>query len=129
MKWYLKMFRRLLNTSVHNAFVFHRANKQNPRPILIQIAAHRRNLKTHSKTIESPRQGRPSKTSLPDRLTARHFIERIPRTEKNAKPRKWRAVCCIKMGKRKETCFRCKDCGVGLCLEECFRIYHTQASY
>jgi hypothetical protein len=27
MKWYLKMFRRLLNTSVHNAFIVHRANK------------------------------------------------------------------------------------------------------
>jgi hypothetical protein len=27
MKWYLKMGRRLLNTSVHNAFIVHRANK------------------------------------------------------------------------------------------------------
>jgi hypothetical protein len=34
------------------------------------------------------RQGRHSKTTLPERLTARHFIERIHIIEKKAKPTK-----------------------------------------
>ncbi|PSN48302.1 hypothetical protein C0J52_19252 [Blattella germanica] len=62
-------------------------------------------LETHGKTLESPRQGRPSKLPTPDRLTARHFIERIPPTDKKAKPTKRCPVCCKKTGKRKETSF------------------------
>jgi hypothetical protein len=113
MKWYLKMFRRLLNTSAHNAFIVHRANKDTKTldQFSFRLQLIKEILETHSKTTESPRQGRPSKTPLPYRLTARHFIERIPRKEKNAKPRKRCAVCCTKIGKRKETCFWFKDSG------------------
>jgi hypothetical protein len=45
------------------------------------------------------------RTSLPDRLAARHFVERIPPSEKKAKPMKRCAVCCKASGKRKEMTF------------------------
>jgi hypothetical protein len=131
MKWYLKMFRRLLNTSVHNALIIYNANKDR-KPLdhlSFRLQLIKEILETHGKTLESPRQGRPSKLPTPDRLTARHFIERIPPTDKKAKPTKRCPVCCKKTGKRKETSYWCKDCGVGLCFENCFRIYHTEANF
>ncbi|XP_021914858.1 uncharacterized protein LOC110827459 isoform X8 [Zootermopsis nevadensis] len=66
-------------------------------------------------------------TMDPPVIRTNHFIEKIPPTRKKAKPTRRCAVCCKRTGKRKETSFWCQDCKVGLCLKECFKIYHTQA--
>lgn len=71
--------------------------------------------------------GRPSETPASCWDRTNHFIEKIPPTRKKAKPTRRCAVCCKRTGKRKETSFWCQDCKVGLCLKECFKIYHTQA--
>jgi hypothetical protein len=36
---------------------------------------------------------------------------------------------CYSRGKRSETVWQCKKCGVALHLEECFEVYHTQQLY
>jgi hypothetical protein len=130
-KWYTKLFKRLLNISVHNAFVLYRES-QNVKQLShldFRLQIIKELFEVHGKNLEPPRLGRPSKTPMPGRLTARHFVERIPPSEKKAKPTKRCAVCCKTSGKRKETSFWCRDCGVGLGFEECFRIYHTQATF
>lgn len=103
MKWYLKLFRRLLNTSVHNSYIIYNASNSVKAldHLSFRLQLIRELLDTHGKQTDVPRSGRPSKTPIPDRLTARHFIERIPPTEKKAKPTRRCVVCCKKTGKRK----------------------------
>jgi hypothetical protein len=62
------------------------------------------------------------------RLLERHFPERIPPTERKSRPTK-RCVVCYKKKRRRETVFWCPDCVVGLCVEGCFKTYHTKLSY
>ena len=61
-------------------------------------------------------------TDNPMRLTERHFPSLyISRRKKRSR----RCVVCSKNDKRSESRYACKDCNVGLCVDTCFRIYHT----
>ncbi|KAK3725592.1 hypothetical protein RRG08_043010 [Elysia crispata] len=63
------------------------------------------------------------------RLTGRHFIEQIPATAKE-RPQK-RCRVCSKKGVRRDVRYHCPDCPSkpGLCLQHCFRAYHTLECY
>ena len=60
------------------------------------------------------------------RLTARHFIEYIPE-----KRRLRCSVCTGKKSRFSGSRVRtwCADCGVGLCIGQCFRKYHITLMY
>ncbi|CAK9830500.1 PiggyBac transposable element-derived protein 4 [Anthophora retusa] len=62
----------------------------------------------------------------PLRLIERHFpsLYKPPRKNRNR-----RCVVCTANDKRRESRYECKDCNVGLCVEPCFRIYHTELHY
>lgn len=64
------------------------------------------------------------------RLCGRHFIDILPPTEK-ARPQKRCRVCAKKLRVRKDTRYYCPDCPSkpGLCLQNCFRDYHTKRFY
>jgi uncharacterized Zn-finger protein len=64
----------------------------------------------------------------PKRLTERHFPERIPPTGRKAKPYR-RCVVCVRKGQRKESQYWCSDCEAALCLEGCFKVYHTLLNF
>jgi hypothetical protein len=80
----------------------------------------------HWSGVERKVSGHHSTDKTVPRLIERHFLERIPPTEKKAKPTK-RHVVCYKEGKRRETVFWCPDCEAGLCVEGCFKTYPHQA--
>ena len=73
-------------------------------------------------------------TGTTGRLTQRHFLRHIPSTTKKYAARVCH-VCTSRSKKqtgkasRKETRFECEQCGVALCLENCFKIYHTKKQY
>jgi hypothetical protein len=58
------------------------------------------------------------------RLLERHFPKRIPPTERKSVPTK-KCVVCYKNNK-KETVFWCPDYEANLCVEGCFKTYHTK---
>jgi len=62
------------------------------------------------------------------RLVERHFPERIPPTEKKARPSK-RCVVCYKNNRRRETVFWCPECEAALCVEGCFKAFHTKLNF
>lgn len=74
-----------------------------------------------------------------DRLTGRHFISKIVQKEgQKSKPLRTCPVCNVPTGKRRtpgdarkvvRSTYECKDCDVGLCVDPCFRIYHTYKDY
>jgi hypothetical protein len=74
-------------------------------------------------------RGRLSSSSTPLRLQAQtwaHFPMHVPPTEKKKK-KCYKKMCC--KGKRSESSWQCKKCGVALHLPDCFEIYHIQTSY
>ncbi|XP_068082602.1 piggyBac transposable element-derived protein 4-like [Anabrus simplex] len=77
---------------------------------------------------ESLSPGRRSVDNTVPRLTERHFLQRISPTASKARPQK-RCVVCYKQGKRKESVYWCPDCETFLCVEECFKIYHTKLNF
>src|SRR5215510_1156610 len=40
-----------------------------------------------------------------------------------------RCVVCYKSNRRKETVFWCPECEVALCVEECFKVFHTKLHF
>jgi len=99
-KWYIKLFRRLLNTTVLNCIVICRVRKF---------------------------QGHHSTDKNVPRLLEKHFTERIPPTGKKARPA--RCVVCYKNNRRKETVFWCPECEAALCVEECFKAFHFKLNF
>ena len=61
------------------------------------------------------------------RLTGRHFAKPVPATNARSKPFRRCRVCRIRHQIRKETKFYCPDCPgePALCIDPCFKIYHT----
>jgi len=56
------------------------------------------------------------------RLTERHFLRKgAPKTEKS-KPQ--RRCVCSKHRRKKTSVYCCQICDAGLCLEDCFELYH-----
>lgn len=85
------------------------------------------------KTTNISRSGRPSSVPTPLRLSARHFPDFIPPTEKKTNPTRQCFICALKRNEenkriRKETRYMCRDCDVPLCVIPCFKIYHTVAN-
>jgi hypothetical protein len=64
--------------------------------------------------------GRNASDNTIPRLTERNFLRKVQPTGK--KESDHRGFMCTKHGKRKETVYRCKECDVGLCLEDCFKV-------
>jgi hypothetical protein len=73
-------------------------------------------------------RGRKAYDNTVKRLTERHFLRKVaPKTEKS-KPQR-RCVGCSKHGKKKTSVYFCQICDVGLCLEDCFELYHMKFNY
>jgi len=62
------------------------------------------------------------------RLTERHFLRKVAPKTKKSKPQR-RCVVHSKHGKKKTSVYCFQKCNVGLCLEECFELYHTKLNY
>ncbi|XP_014483478.1 PREDICTED: piggyBac transposable element-derived protein 4-like isoform X2 [Dinoponera quadriceps] len=126
LKWYRDFFFHLIDICVWNAYCLYK-HKNNE---TISMAKFQLQLikeiidKYHHDYIKNQRRD----TDNPMRLTERHFpslYTSMPR----GKNRSRRCVVCSKHDKRSESRYECKDCNVGLCIDPCFRIYHTQLHY
>ena len=63
------------------------------------------------------------------RLFESHFISTYPNRGSKKKYPQVNCVLCYANKKRKDTRYWCSKCGVGLCLLECFEVYHTKIDY
>jgi hypothetical protein len=129
-KWYMKLFKRLLNVAIHNSMVIYRSlpEKTHMDTLKFRISLAQGLVEKYGPRVPRPVHGRPSVVPPPKRLTERHFLERIPATGKKAKPQR-RCVVCTKHGMRKDTVYWCSDCEAGLCLHGCFKDYHTKLNF
>ena len=124
-KFYLKIFRHLLDITVLNSFViYHKMGGKMSRLNFIILLGETL-ISKNQPSVQSTSIGRPScmveKTS---RLIGRHFPDYCPATEKNPKPTR-KCAQCRKNNIRKQSSYWCPDCEVGLCVSPCFKIWHT----
>ena len=72
-----------------------------------------------------PLQTRPVDADAnPSRHVERHFIRTLPATQNKARAQR-ECLRCSKLGIRRDTRFWFSKCGVALCFNECFEVYHT----
>lgn len=136
LKWWKKLFFHLFVMSISNAFMLYRETRQPEMKKNVHLASFMRDLGEYFvKEGGKEAQSQPGTSSTSNRLLGRHFVDKIPPTEKKAHPTRVCKVCTDKSkavtGKsgRKETSWWCSVCEVGLCVPECFKIYHTKANY
>jgi len=129
-KWYIKLFRRLLNITVLNRMVICPIDSGHTKidHFKFRVELVQALLTEHESESVRKFQGHHSTDKNVPRLLERHFPERIPPTLKKARPTK-RGVVWYKNNKRKETVFWCPECEAALCVEECFKAFHTKLNF
>jgi hypothetical protein len=129
-KWYLKFFKRLLNVAIHNTVVICRClpDNKNMNPPKFRLSLAQGLMERHGSGVPRPVYGCLSVEPSPERLTVQHFPGHIPATRKKAKPQR-KCVVCTKHGRRKECIYWCSECEAGLCLDGCFKKYHTHLNF
>ncbi|PNF13973.1 hypothetical protein B7P43_G08681 [Cryptotermes secundus] len=125
-KWYMKLFRKLLNTSVLNALIYKSNTGKNIGQLSFKIELVEGLFVKYASAVEHKMPGRHASDNSVLRLTERHFISRISPRSTKARPQR-RCVVCKKCGK-KEMVYWCEACDVVLCIE-CFRDYHTKLNF
>jgi hypothetical protein len=126
-KWYMKLFRRLLNAMVLNSLVIYRQNiGQNIDHIKFRMELVEGLLVKYS--VQHRMSGNHDGDKTIKRLMEHHFPRRVPPTEKKCKPTR-QCVVCSRHNKRRETAYYCQDCDVTLCVNGCFEACHTRKNY
>jgi hypothetical protein len=143
LKWWKKVFFHVLGLAVLNAYILYKL--KTARPVLQRV--FRRDLVKQlvdSGEVTAPGQ-RGRKRAAPEafvRLSGRHFMAKLPPTEKKANPTRRCVVCGPgetsifqtthpgePVPKRigRESSFECQQCHQCLCVVPCFELFHTKA--
>jgi len=129
-KLYLKLFKRLLKSRVLNLFVVYRQVRgRNIQQLSYRIQLVEGLFTKYARAVETQSvPGRQASDNTVPQLTERYFLRKVaPKTEKSKPQRKY--VVCSKHGKKKTSVYCCQICDAGLCLEDCFEMYHTKLNY
>jgi hypothetical protein len=130
-KGYRKIFLYLLDMCIFNSFsVYHKITGKKKTSYADFRINTAQQLLESVKLPEYSRQGRPSSSTTPIRLKANMGpLSNVHSFHREEKKNTKRCVVCYSRGKRSESVWQCKKCGVALHIEECFEVYHTQQSY
>jgi hypothetical protein len=120
-----------LNATVLNALIVYRRNCDKPVEhssfkVLLVEGLFSKYRATGERKVGQP--GRHTSDNMIPRLTEHNFLRKVQPRGGKARPQR-RCVVCTKHGRKKETVYCCRECNVGLCLEDCFEAYHTELNY
>ena len=132
-KWYKKFFFHLLDMAVLNAHVLYQKRSGQ----IISFRKFKQNLtKQLVEEYHTPRTslpGRQPSVDYPARLTERHFPHLVPQTGAQGSRTQRKCHVCRhtarKPSQRKDTRYMCLECDVALCIDPCFKDYHTLKRY
>ena len=129
-KLYLKLFKRLLNSTVLNSIVVYRqVTGKNIEQLSYRIQLVEGLFTKYSCAAgERSVPGRHASNNTIPQLTERHFLRKVSPKSEKSKPQR-RCVVCTKHGKKKTSVHCYQICDMGLCLEDCFELYHTKLNY
>ncbi|CAF1401911.1 unnamed protein product [Adineta ricciae] len=127
-KWYKKLFLHILDMALLNGYIIYKQKTGKRLTFLDYRLEVTREIVQKFGSLKKKGRGRPSLTSEPLRLTGRHFPSRIEPNGNNHIRRRKCIVCSrtnLAPKKRTDTLYECVDCDVGLCIDDCFKKYHT----
>lgn len=130
-KWYLKIFRRIFNASLLNAYIIYCNNlKRLPVGDTPRLLTHREFRSQIGEDLflrfsESVDRDLPQSTPVISTFPISHYImpHRIPTGSRKTLQRRCRV--CTARGKRSQTSYECETCNIPLCVGECFKDFHT----
>lgn len=129
-KWQFKLFKILLNMTIHNArILLEKSTNIKIDSLGFRLSLVQTIIERHLKSLL---QKEITSNFPAERLTARHFIRQIsiPGEEFSTKINNMCSICkacvwCKQNGRDSKTTFECPDCNVALCLDICFEEFHT----
>lgn len=129
-KWYKKLFFHFLDICIINSHALYKeVTKRRSSIADFQLEVARKLIAKYC-TADVTANSRHSSKEHPLRLTARHFVSKVPKPdERKSRPAVRRCVVCSKKGKRSDTTYQCSVCDVGLCVLPCFETYHTKNKF
>lgn len=126
-KWYMKVFKRLLNTSLLNTFIIFRKMPSTSKPL-----SHRRFRKAVGEALIQtglPNLAPFRPTPAPDRYRrlqkGDHFVAFTGNILNKTSRVQKRCVRCTAAGRRSMVTLKCTLCDVALCVGLCWADYHT----
>ena len=129
-KWYRKLFFGFLDITLLNANAIYNHHTQKKCPAL-QFRLNLVEQILGKYFVPQERPSRPLDKLSAFRLSGRHFPKLCSKTGKKDKRR--RCVVCSQTTKEKrkrvESYYECTECDVGLCIDPCFEVYHTQKCF
>ncbi|CAF0814755.1 unnamed protein product [Didymodactylos carnosus] len=121
-KWYKKLFIHIIDMTILNCFILYKEiTKKNISFIDFSMQIIGQIIEKYGFQVKTQR-GRPSLDN-PSRLIERHFISTIPENKQR------RCVVCSAHNIAKKTRYECTECNVGLCIDVCFKNFHTLKDY
>lgn len=134
-KWYIKLFKRLLNASIQNSRVLVESSlKARQDNLKFRLELVHSILTLHHSRIPLSRRAESSHTSaiFPNILHT-HWPVHVQQSDadlaRNRKTRRYCVICFQEGRKTQRTVFKCDTCDVPLCVENCFKNYHTCVRY
>lgn len=125
-KFYKKIFLRLLDMCGLNAYILYKKDRGQLDRLHFLIECVEKIVENNIVSTH-PKPSTSNSTPKPARLVGRHFPEQMKSDTGKTKSRKCRV--CYKKGARKESTYWCPDCAVALCINNCFKIYHTEIEF
>ena len=126
-KWTKKLFFHLTDMTILNAFLIHKScGGKMPHKKFREILVRELIIFSQEQNVTSSgiSKGRPSQTaSQLSRLEVKHS-QHWP-----AKGKRRRCRVCSLRKQTATTHYYCKKCDVGLCIEECFEMWHTRLDF
>ena len=137
-KWWKKLFFHLHTLVMTNAYTLHKKALVNKQMKVIPLKKFVQSV--GDELCKEVRLQNITNAEPTDRLTGRHFMEKIPPTNHKENVQRKCKVCSKRAAyekqhgltvtcKRKESTYQCKTCKVALCVVPCFEIYHTQTDF
>ena len=132
-KWYKKVFFHLINYAVLNSYSMYKINTgAHTTFATFQLELTRQLIAKYKKTPRGSQGGRPASGDIPNRLVDRHFPSLVASKPGRSNRQRVCHVCAhtqMKSKKRHDSRYECVQCNVGVCIPECFRIFHTVKKY
>lgn len=121
LKWYVKIFKRLLNVSILNAYIMYSESlRRRGKPAM----THREFRYDLAKSIVERHRSLEISRPIGELMRLRRDIVHVPRYLSGSVNRK-RCKICTGVGRSKLVNSHCFTCGVGLCFEECWEKWHS----
>lgn len=132
-KWWKRAAFHLIHLAKVQAFLVFKM--MNPASKQTQLQFTLELVESLTKDSEPPAAFQRRQANPPKRMKEKHYITKVPVKGKTSFPSRVCVVCSTRRldgsgyAKKKVTRYQCATCDKGLCLENCFKIFHEKKNF